>query len=422
MTPHPVHVQLDDDLQRSRLTVFFRLLLAIPHLIWLILWTVAVMVAAPIGWVAALVLGRLPEGLHNFLAAYVRYATHLGAYLGLVANPYPSFTGTPGYPFDVTIPEPRPQRRWKIAFRLLLALPALLLAATLGSGFGGGGGGATQDNEAQWFANSGVGGVAAVCAFLGWFAILAIGRMPNGLRDLGGYGLGYTAQAYAYVLLLTDRYPNSHPEALGPAWSLHEHPVRLELADDLRRSRLTVFFRLLLAIPHYVWFVLWTAIVLLAIIVNWFATLLVGRPPRVFHRFIGAWIRYSIHLYAYLTLIGNPFPGFTGTAGSYPIDLELPEPEQQHRLVTLFRLFLAIPALLVNGALGTLLFLIAIYGWFYSLVTGRMPRGLRNLGAYALRYQGQVDAYFYLLTARYPFSGPVLGGADQPEPLPLLGL
>ncbi len=201
-----------------------------------------------------------------------------------------------------------------------------------------------------------------------------------------------------------------------------EHPVRLEVEDDLRRSRLTVFFRLLLAIPHYVWFVLWTAIVVFVIIVDWFATLVIGRPPRVLHRFIGAWIRYSIHLFAYLTLIGNPFPGFTGAAGSYPIDLELPEPDRQHRLVTLFRVLLALPVLLVNGALGTLLFLAAFYGWFYSLATGRMPRGLRNLGAYALRYQGQVNAYLYLLTARYPFSGPVLGGADQPEPLPLLGL
>src|SRR5687767_1153201 len=140
MTTHPVHVGLDDDLQRSRLTVFFRLLLAIPHFIWLVLWSVAVIVVALIGWVAALFLGRLPEGLHNFLAAYVRYATHLGAYLGLVTNPYPSFTGTPGYPFDVTIPEPQPQPRWTIALRLLLAVPALLIAATLGSGFGGGGG------------------------------------------------------------------------------------------------------------------------------------------------------------------------------------------------------------------------------------------------------------------------------------------
>ena len=73
--------------------------------------------------------------------------------------------------------------------------------------------------------------------------------MPLGLRNLGAYGLGYTAQAYAYMLLLTDRYPNSDPEAIGPAWELPPHTVRLELADDGRRSRLTVFFRLLLAIP-----------------------------------------------------------------------------------------------------------------------------------------------------------------------------
>ena len=40
--------------------------------------------------------------------------------------------------------------------------------------------------------------------------------MPNGLRDLAAYGVGYTAQACAYALLLTDRYPNSDPERARP--------------------------------------------------------------------------------------------------------------------------------------------------------------------------------------------------------------
>jgi hypothetical protein len=31
-----------------------------------------------------------------------------------------------------------------------------------------------------------------------------------------------------------------------------EHPIRLVVSDDLRRSRLTVFFRALLALPHMV--------------------------------------------------------------------------------------------------------------------------------------------------------------------------
>ena len=50
--------------------------------------------------------GAAPDGLHNFLAAYVRYSTHVAAYLALAANPYPGFTGAPGYPVDVEIPAP----------------------------------------------------------------------------------------------------------------------------------------------------------------------------------------------------------------------------------------------------------------------------------------------------------------------------
>jgi len=41
-----------------------------------------------------------------------------------------------------------------------------------------------------------------------------------------------------------------------------------------------------------------------------------------------------------------------------------------------------------------------------ALFLGRMPDGLRNLGAYVLRYGAQTGAYFYVLTERYPDSGP----------------
>ncbi len=43
---HPVRISVEDDLSRSRLTVFFRLLLALPHLVWLLLWSVAALFAA----------------------------------------------------------------------------------------------------------------------------------------------------------------------------------------------------------------------------------------------------------------------------------------------------------------------------------------------------------------------------------------
>ena len=420
MSDHPIRLSVDDDLRRPRLTVFFRLLLAIPHLIWLALWSIAAILAAIAGWFAALITGCLPNGLHNFLGAYVRYATHVGGYLSLAANPYPGFKGEPGYPVDVVIPERQPQPRWKTALRLLLAIPALLLAATLGSGVGGGGGGGYSGqadgggSNAQWFTSTGVGGVAALCAFLGWFSCLALGRMPLGLRNLGAYGIGYTAQAYAYTLLLTARYPNADPESLGPEWELPQHPIRLELSDDGHRSRLTVFFRLLLALPHLVWLTLWSVAAFLAAIANWFVALLGGQSAEPLHRFLAAYTRYDAHVTAFLFLVANPFPGFAGTR-SYPVDVEIDPPQRQNRWITLFRIFLAIPAFFLSAALSVALFVAGLLAWFAALATGRMPTGLRNLGAFCVRYLAQVNAYIFVLTGAYPHASPALRPPPEPE-------
>ena len=419
MDDHPVRLVIGDDLERSRLTVFFRLLLAIPHFFWLAIWSIAVVLSSFVGWIIALFTAKLPDGLHRFYLAYVRYVVHLGAYLAIAANPYPSFNAQP-YPVDMELPGPAPQPRWKIAIRLLLALPALLLAAALGSGVGSGGWSSTRSDagsEAQWFASPGIGGVAAICGILGWFAVLAIGRMPLGLRNLGAYGLGYTAQAYAYALLLTDRYPNSDPESLGPDWDLPQHPIRLERADDGRRSRLTVFFRFLLAIPHFVWLLLWSVAALLAAIANWLVALVRGRSAEPLHRFLAAYIRYYAHVVAFVSLVANPFPGFVGAPG-YPVDIEIGPPARQNRWVTFFRVFLAIPALLVSGALSAALFVAAFLGWFAALVTGRMPTGLRNLGAFCLRYVSQTNAYWFILGDAYPHASPALRPPPEPEPEP----
>lgn len=414
MNDHPVRLTVDDDLRRSRLTVFFRLLLAIPHFIWLLLWSFVTFVAAFFMWVGAVVSGRPPVGLHRFLSAYVRYVTHFGAYLTLAANPYPGFTGQPGYPVDVELPAPGPQPRWKSAIRIVLALPAYLLTSALGWTAGGGGAGNQRDDAHLSLTFV---GVAAVCGLLGWFASLARGRMPNGLRDLGAYGIGYTAQAFAYGLLLTDRYPNSDPDELGPTWSLPPHPVRLELDDDGRRSRLTVAFRLLLALPHLVWLTLWSIAAILAAIANWLVALFRGRSAEPLHRFLTAYVRYSVHVSAFLFLVANPFPGFAGTPG-YPVDVAIAPAEQQSRWITLFRTFLALPAFLLASALASAIVVAGFLGWFAALATGRMPTGLRNLGAMSLRYQAQTHVYWFVLNDRYPYASPALIPPPELEPEP----
>ena len=294
-------------------------------------------------------------------------------------------------------------------FRLFLALPALLLADLMvGVGSGAAGGGATQ-----------AGGIASTVALLGWFVCVGQGRMPEGFRNALAYAIGYSAQATGYVLLLTDRYPNSDPAVYESANVIRDDPIRLSVDDDLRRSRLTTFFRLPLAIPHFVWLVLWGIPVVFALIWNWFVLLFRGRPSEGIHRFVGRYIRYQTHVYAFAQLVANPFPGFTGRRGTYPIDLEIPEPGPQPRLVTGFRGILAIPAFLIAGAIGGAAYLAAVYIWFYALVRGRAPRGLRNLGAYYLRYNAQTVGYSSLLTHRYPYTGPTAGwqlSLEPPEP------
>jgi hypothetical protein len=413
VSEHPVRLQLTDDLERDRLTVFFRSILLIPHFIWLVLWGIAALLGAVINWLATLALGRSPDALHGFLAAYVKYATQAYAYWHLAANPYPSFSGQDGYPVDLAIAPPGPQRRWTVALRGLLLLPSLLLAASLAGAVG-----SSFARKGSTNFSTSI-GLLHVVALFGWFAIMARGRMPRGLRDAAAYALSYGAQFWAYAFMLTDRYPDSDPLAAVPDLPVRADPVHLQLDDDLRRSRLTVFFRLLLALPHLIWLQLWGILMLVCAVLNWFATLFAGRSPQWLHRFLAAYLRYANHVYAFAYLIANPFPGFIGKTGSYPFEIVVAPRERQNRWKTGFRIVLVIPAVFLASAYGALAFVVALLGWFSSLARGRMPLGLRNAGALALRYQAQTHGYLLMLTDAYPYSGPVLaqpsdGHAESP--------
>ena len=185
--PHPIHLVVTDDLQRNRLTVFFRLFLAIPHFIWLLLWGIAVWFAVVAAWFVGIFTGRVPDGLHDFIASYLRYTTHVYTYFMIAADPFPAFDGAPGYPIDVAIAPPLQQSRLAIFFRVLLAIPAFIVLWVL-----------------QY--------VAQVVAFLAWFYALFAGKLHVGLRDVLAYYLRYNAQTGGYVSLLTQRYPSFSDE------------------------------------------------------------------------------------------------------------------------------------------------------------------------------------------------------------------
>jgi 2-(1,2-epoxy-1,2-dihydrophenyl)acetyl-CoA isomerase len=178
---HPVSLVVTDDLRRTRLTVFFRWFLALLPLLVVALWSIAALVVAIAAWFTALVNGRLPDGMHRWLAAFLRYAVQVEAYLVLAADPFPGF-GPEAYPVDLVVAGAGEQPRWTVAFRLPLIVPAYLFAIALGY-------------------------VATLVSFLVWFAALATGQAPRGMRDLLVYATRYRAQTFAYLLLLTSTYP-----------------------------------------------------------------------------------------------------------------------------------------------------------------------------------------------------------------------
>ena len=180
-----------------------------------------------------------------------------------------------------------------------------------------------------------------------------------------------------------------------------DHPINLINNDDLNRSRLTVFFRLLLVIPHAIVLYLWGIAAGIAVLLAWIVGIFTGRVPDGLHDFMASYVRYQTRVTAYALLLTDPFPPF-GSSGTYPVDAEIAPAEKQSRVTIFFRLLLAIPALILAYVFLLGLEIVAFFGWFVALFTGKMPQGLENLGTYCLRWETQTRAYTMLLTGQYP--------------------
>jgi hypothetical protein len=183
---------------------------------------------------------------------------------------------------------------------------------------------------------------------------------------------------------------------------LASHPIGLIVDDDLKRNRLTVFFRILLAIPQLIWIAIWGIAAWLVLLASWVSALIMGEVPEGLHNFNTRFLRLNAHVNAYLFLLADPWPPFMGEPGSYPVDLRVAPAVKQSRVTVFFRIFLAIPAFIVSYVFRLVNEIVAFLAWFYCLFTGRMHQGMRDLSAWMLRYEFQTHAYVFLLTARYP--------------------
>ena len=81
--------------ERNRLTVLLRAILAIPQLVVLYLYGIAASAVLIVAWFAVLFTGRWPEGMRSFVIGYFRWQLRVYAYLYLLTDVYPPFDTTP---------------------------------------------------------------------------------------------------------------------------------------------------------------------------------------------------------------------------------------------------------------------------------------------------------------------------------------
>ena len=181
------------------------------------------------------------------------------------------------------------------------------------------------------------------------------------------------------------------------------YPVSFE-ADYLeRRDRLTVFFRLILAIPLMIWLYIYAIVAYIAIVIAWFAIVITGSYPRGLYDFTAGFTRFLARFTAYTVLLCDSYPSFGGSDDpAYPVRMRFEPLEHYSRPKTLFRIILAIPILILRYVMGLLLEIGAIGAWIVILITGKMPRGLFDMMVLANSYTARSDSYIYLLTETYP--------------------
>ncbi|HEU4974112.1 MAG TPA: DUF4389 domain-containing protein [Baekduia sp.] len=190
-----------------------------------------------------------------------------------------------------------------------------------------------------------------------------------------------------------------------------------------RRSRLTTFFRLLLALPHYVGVFVGAVIAFVAVVIAWFSIVLTGQYPEGLYGYVAGFQRYATAVYGYIALLTDDYPPFSLDPAGYPVQLRIPPRKAEYnRMKTLFRIIIGIPVMIILYAMQIVWEVGWFLAWFVILVTGKQPKGLQDMIVLGLSYQQRAYCYLYLLTEDWPpFTSPQGGTVEGPaggSPLP----
>jgi len=212
--PAPVLVSFPPPAPQARLTVAFRALLVIPHLI--VLWAlgIAAGIVVFISWFAALFTGQMPTWAHVFVTGYLRWTTRVYAYLFFLTDQYPPFLlEDDDYPVRLLTKQTR-LSRLAVLFRYFLMLPVALVSQVAYLGL-------------------------AVLAVFAWVIALVTGGLPRPVHEAFAAIVRFSARYNGYANLVTPEYP-------AGLFGDREQPVR-EAGLDADAPWLSAPWRLLLS-------------------------------------------------------------------------------------------------------------------------------------------------------------------------------
>ncbi len=204
------------------------------------------------------------------------------------------------YPVTVAVePKLAGRNRLTTAFRAILAIPHVFLVGGAGIGLA-----YNTDSQTSAGAEGGLlGALVVLLAIVSWFTLVVAGSHIDGIRRLTLFYMRWRTRALAYLMLLEDAYP---PFGDGP------YPAAVEIADPAgARNRLTVFFRVLLGIPHMIALTVVMFAWALGTVVAWFTILFTGRYPQALFDFSVGALRWRLRFDAYLLLLVDDYPPFS---------------------------------------------------------------------------------------------------------------
>jgi Domain of unknown function (DUF4389) len=148
-----------------------------------------------------------------------------------------------------------------------------------------------------------------VVTFVAWFAILFTGNIPEGMFAFMASVHRFQWRYSSYFLFLREPYPPF--ELTGPgADPGSDPPTRFSVEYPERLSRLLIFVKWLLALPHYIALLFLVVGAAIASLIGFFAVLITGQWPEGLREFIVGVHRWAYRVQAYVFLLTDAYPPF----------------------------------------------------------------------------------------------------------------